>query len=422
VLRFAHVPVATPVRVDSIPAPGHVTREGDVIGSKYRLTKQMAEGGMGTVWLARNMTLHVDVAIKLIRREIAGSQEAAQRLLNEARATAQLDHPAIVKMHDFGETELGHPYIVMELLKGDTFEQLIAADVRPPPIYVVQILLPIIDALQVAHEEGIVHRDLKPDNIFLVTDKSGDLFPKLVDFGVAKLRDRTVERDAGGGGVSAEDSVKRTMTMMGDLIGSPQYMAPEQALGDSTVDGRADLWAICVVLYEAINGSRPFNDERGLEVLLMQILKDEPAPPDPRWMDDALWKIVKKGLSKQRDDRWQTAEELGRALAAWLMSKQVDTDVTGRSLKRKWLKPSSMPPSMAADVDDRPSVANAADAAPTRGAGVYWLAATIALLVIAAAAVKLLSAHSVESTTKEPAVTPAVTPVPARPNATATND
>jgi serine/threonine-protein kinase len=334
------MPVATPVKIDPAAHKAGSYSEGDIIASKYRLTRLIAEGGMGTVWVARNMTLHADVALKLIRREIAGSDEAAQRLLNEARATAQLDHPSIVKIHDFGATEQDDPFIVMELLKGESLCDVLEREGRLDATQAVQLLLPIVDALRVAHETDVVHRDIKPDNVLLVVSQTGDVVPKLIDFGVAKLKHRTVEIDD-------EESTDRDidrqvrrfargLTRIGSLIGSPNYMAPEQARGDTSIDGRADLWALCVVLYEAVSDARPFEDDN-LEQLLMSVLIDEPAPVDV-FVGEALWSIIRKGLSKDRDARWQTAAELGVALAEWLLSQGVEADATGRSLRRKWLR------------------------------------------------------------------------------------
>src|SRR5262249_49057612 len=137
---------------------------GGVIGAKYRLTRVLGEGGMGAVWAARNLKLDVDVAIKLIRREVA-ADDTSERLLQEARAAARIGHPCIVRVYDFGETEFKDPYIVMELLEGESLRQALERKGRLPVVNAVQTLLPVASALSAAHAKGIIHRDVKPENV-----------------------------------------------------------------------------------------------------------------------------------------------------------------------------------------------------------------------------------------------------------------
>lgn len=288
---------------------------------------------MGTVWLARNMTLHADVALKLVRRQIAGSDESAQRLLTEARAAAQLEHSAIVTVHDFGETERGDPFIVMELLKGESLDDMIEElGVLPPP-FVGQVLLPILSALTVAHDKGVIHRDIKPDNIILVPDGADGYLPKLVDFGIARLRYRTVDTDDEA---ETDEELAARMTRMGRILGSPEFMSPEQARADPNIDGRTDLWSLTIVLYHAITGDFPFEGP-DVEAQLLSILADPPTPiADHGIVDDELWSVLHKGLQKPVAMRWGDANRMGRALAAWLLNQGVDADITGRSLRRQW--------------------------------------------------------------------------------------
>src|SRR5262249_9662448 len=158
----------------------------DVIDDKYKLTRIIGRGGMGAVWAAHNIPLDIDVAIKLIRRDRT-APGAADRLLTEARAAARLMHPAIVRVFDFGETSQGDPFIVRELLRGESLSAILRRKKRLSPTVAVQTLLPVAAALASAHGKGIVHRDLKPDNIIVITDENGALVPKIVDFGIAKL-------------------------------------------------------------------------------------------------------------------------------------------------------------------------------------------------------------------------------------------
>jgi eukaryotic-like serine/threonine-protein kinase len=300
---------------------------GDVIAGKYRLDALLGEGGMGTVWRAFNLQLEAPVALKLIR---AGLEQRSlpQRLKQEARAAAKLGHPAIVRVFDVGDSELGDPYIVMELLSGETLGQLLAIEQRLPAIRAVQLLLPVADALVAAHAKGIVHRDLKPDNVF-IAHEGDQLQPKLLDFGIAKFAD--------------EAGQSQHLTQDGAVLGSPEYMSPEQARGQDNVDHRTDIWSFCVVLYETLSGESPFTGAN-YNSLLRAIVEDEPASLISQLAaDQPLWEIVRRGLSKDAAQRFPTIGELGQALAAWLMSQGIFEDVSGISLDSKWIQRSNLP-------------------------------------------------------------------------------
>ena len=271
---------------------------GQVIANKYRLEHILGEGGMGTVWRATNLLLEVDVAIKLLRVDMALGSEGAERFLREARATAKLIHPAVVRLHDFGTTQDGLAFIVMEHLPGQPLFEVVEQRGALPAIEAVQLLMPVIDALQAAHRLGIVHRDLKPDNILLVSQGAEAIMPKVVDFGVARDLRNPVSRLPPDDTVDAVRRQASRLTEHGALLGSPHYMAPEQACGREDVDGRADVWAIVVCLYECVTGKRPF-DGLDLETVLLQVITH--APTQPAEVDDALWAIMERGLTKDRD-------------------------------------------------------------------------------------------------------------------------
>jgi serine/threonine protein kinase len=311
--------VPRPRAADSTKVPPRYG-PGDVIAGKYRLGQRLGEGGMGDVWLAHNETLDIDVAIKLIRGELA-TEEMGERLLHEARAAARLGHPAIVRVNDFGKTDRGDPFIVMERLEGEDLAAALAARGRLNAVIAVRTLLPIAHALTIAHNKGIVHRDLKPENVFLAKSDGGKLQPKLVDFGVAKL-----ER--------AQDT---RLTQSREVVGSPLYMSPEQARGDE-VDHRADIWAFAVVLYEAITGRAPFGG-KNYNAVLYSIIANPPTPSLELGGGDAdLWSILERGFRKEADQRWFSMRDFGEALAHWLEDRGVHEDITGASLSATWLE------------------------------------------------------------------------------------
>ncbi len=293
--------------------------EGDVIAEKYRLIRKLGEGGMGAVWVADNEALSVKVAIKLIA---AGQVDPlyVARLAQEAQAAAQLGHPAIIRVFDFGKTDGGAPFIAMELLHGEDLATALQRRGSLSEKRSVQTLLPVMHALAAAHDKGIVHRDLKPANIFLARTDGGGLQPKLLDFGVAKLDRKDFKR----------------LTRDGVLLGSPAYMSPEQAQGED-VDRSADLWAVCVVLYEMITGTLPFNGEN-YHRLLWSIAQDEPAPTSTQFGGDPrLWAILERGFNKRRANRWDSMRDLGEELARWLHGTGCREDIAGVSLQSTWL-------------------------------------------------------------------------------------
>lgn len=307
---------------------------GAVIGGKYRLVRRLDEGGMGTVWLAQNLDLDAHVALKLLRPEV-NAESTAERLLNEARVLARLGHPAIVRVNDFGRTDVGDPFIVMELLSGECLADLAYRQGRFAGASAVQLMLPIAEALSVAHEGGIIHRDLKPDNVFLARLGANRVQPKVLDFGIA--------RESVGGGTR--------LTRDGAVLGSPAYMSPEQARGQRDLDARTDIWSFCVVLYELLVGTMPFDGDN-YNAVLRAIIETDPEPiMSAAAGDSALWQIIARGLDKDRERRWPSMRALGAELAAWLMSHGVQEDITRASLGSTWFgslgpesDPFSIPP------------------------------------------------------------------------------
>jgi serine/threonine-protein kinase len=324
---------------------GERYRSGEIIAEKYRLVRPLGQGGVGRVWVAHNSVLDLHVGLKLIHTDQSGSGNIqAERLLQEARAAAKLGHPAIVRVFDFGETKLGDPFVVMELLHGQTLASVLKREGRVPATRVVQTLLPIADALATAHDNGIVHRDVKPENIFLTAQDTGRTQPKLLDFGIAQV-----------------DTTNHKLTIQGTVLGTPDYMSPEQARGEGEIDERTDVWSYCILLYELVTGRVPF-DHENYNALLWAIINEEPQPTVELAAGDAeLWSIIERGLKKDRTERWNNMRELGHALASWLLGHSVSEDITGKNLGSVWLGAQNGPPS--AGVDSAPAISDGGSSA-----------------------------------------------------------
>lgn len=318
--------ISTEARISDSDHPGSVRTSssghvpGDIVAGKYEIVSLLGEGGMGTVWRARSLVLDSDVAIKVLHCDRA-DRHAAERLLREARATARVGHPSIVRAFDFGETEAGEPFLVMELLEGTSLADWLDRRGRMAPVQAVQMLLPIAAGLAAAHACGIIHRDIKPENIILVPDGPSTFLPKIVDFGIAKLSRRT----------------NQVITQAGMVLGSLEYMSPEQAEGKQEVGEQTDVWALCVVLYELITGRRPFEGE-SITAMIYALYTLDPLPIGSYGVgDDDLWAILARGLQKSPEDRWQTVLDLGTALAVWATQHGTTVDASGRSLALHWL-------------------------------------------------------------------------------------
>lgn len=266
--------------------------------------RRLGEGGMGEVWAARNERTDRDFAIKLLLPALARNREALERFVREAKATGRLRDPGIVDVFDAGQTREGRPYLVMELLSGESLEARLARQGRLDPFTACTSLARIARALHRAHQTGIVHRDLSSANIFFAASADGrPEVPKILDFGVSKI----VGPEYDG----------RVRTGNGAVLGSPAYMSPEQAQGAEKVDCRADVWSLGVLLYECLCGQHPFV-ARNYNALMMQIV----ARPHRSLVDSmpelepALAALVDACLIKDRAARVQTALELAERLEA----------------------------------------------------------------------------------------------------------
>jgi eukaryotic-like serine/threonine-protein kinase len=360
--------------VSSLSEPSSFTYSpGDVIAGKYALEELLGTGGMGAVFRARNIAIDMPVALKLIRADL-DREQLSGRLLQEARAAAKLAHPAIVRVFDVGQTALGDPFIVMELLQGESLADVLEREGRLSGVRAVQLLLPIADALSVAHAKGFVHRDVKPDNVFIANDEEGQLQPKLVDFGIVKH-----ERQEG-------DS---KLTQVGSVLGSPDYMSPEQARGLETIDQRSDVWSFSVVLYETIAGVAPFEAEN-YNALLRQIVEKEPMGlRDQCGTDAELSQLVACGLSKEPAQRFASMGLMGKAMATWLSAQGVSEDACGVSLEARWLSRPTDPTALS-----RPSRTSSPDSWPEPPSGIRAVSSSLGLAPTVAVARQSVTPYS----------------------------
>lgn len=274
-----------------------------VLGAKYRLVRPLVAGGMGTVWIAEHLNLRSAVAVKLLSRELAETEEAEQRFLREACTAASLRSPHVVQILDHG-VDAGTPFIVMELLDGESLGSRLQREQRLGPAQTERIVRHVARAVGRAHEAGIVHRDLKPSNIFIVANEEEEIV-KVLDFGIAKISD---------GWTSAQAARTRT----GTFLGTPGYVSPEQAEGASNIDHRTDIWSLGVIAFECLLGRPPFVAESFGSLLLAICSRSLPVPseqgPVPRGFDDWFARACARAPEQRFQSAREAAQELRRVL------------------------------------------------------------------------------------------------------------
>jgi eukaryotic-like serine/threonine-protein kinase len=282
------------------PVDRDVLRDVDVdeLPPEYELLEEVGEGGMGVVFKARHRVTNGVLAIKVMLPEIAQKRKNVQRFLVEAKAASSLKHPNICKVFDFGSTENGLSYLVMEWIDGISLGRKVIRDKRIPAVEAIRIFQQISTALAHAHERKVIHRDLKPENIMLTRDSEGRTEVTVVDFGIAKM----IHEDA-------DVTRNYTLTSDGMVVGTPMYMSPEQARSH-TIDGRSDIYSLGCLMYFTLTGHPPFIGETGVDTVYKHI--NEPPPPiDPALnIPPDLIRIVRRSLEKKPEDRYQTMQEL----------------------------------------------------------------------------------------------------------------
>nr|MDQ2646720.1 serine/threonine protein kinase [Myxococcota bacterium] len=292
---------------------------GAVIGGKYRIERILGSGGMSVVALARHLDLERDVAIKFLSAELDRA-ECAERFRREARAAARIRSPHAAKVLDFGTLADDQPFLVMEYLEGNDLAQELERRGTLPVREIVDYVLQAVEALSEAHAAGIVHRDIKPENLFLahLPDRTRSI--KVLDFGISRSLP---------GGPAHDLSLTQTST----FIGSPSYMSPEQMRSPRLVDHRADIWAIGVVLYEAVSGRLPYIADT-IPELCTRVLRDRPPPLSALCADlpDGFERVVFRCLEKDRDQRYANLAELARALSAFCPGSSASVERASRIL------------------------------------------------------------------------------------------
>ena len=283
---------------------------GATLAGRYHVRCRIGQGGMGVVYEATHAVIGRPVAVKVLHERYLDKPEVAARLMNEARLASSIHNDHIVDIFDFGETSDGRTFVVMELLEGESLSQLLRREGPLPERRALGIGLQVCEALGAAHDRGILHRDVKPENVF-VLGKDGVDFVKVLDFGISKAM-----RSIDGG----EDPVRLTHTGM--VLGTPLYMSPEQARGEEAIDHRIDVYALGVILYEALSGGVPFRGSNYLGIIA-EVLSRTPTPlrqarPDLS-ISAAAEQIVLRAMAKERGERYgsmgELAEDVRRALA-----------------------------------------------------------------------------------------------------------
>jgi len=332
---------------------------GQTVAERYRVDELIGVGGMAAVFRAHHEGLKRDLALKVLHPNLSVNSEMSARFVREARSASRLDHPNCVQVTDFGATEDGMMYMVMQLLEGRELTGVLGR--RIPAPRAVELVLQILRGLEHAHGKGVVHRDIKPENVFVTLNHDGDEVLKLVDFGIAKLTDATVDTHK---------------TSAGLVFGTPAYMSPEQAMGVEA-DSRADLYSTGILFYQMLSGRLPIDNDDPVALVRMQVSVDP--DPLPTTVPPVVAGVVGRMLEKDRDHRFQTATEVINTLES-IEPMLIDEHISDIEIT----VPGSSEIALGTDVRV-PTVEPAPRAQSAPRARWKWGAAAAAFVVVAAA-------------------------------------
>jgi serine/threonine-protein kinase len=287
---------------------------GQIIADRYHIIKKLGEGGMGTVYLAEHVKMGRKSAVKVMNPGMVSDADAISRFNREAQNASRINHANVAAVYDFGETPDGLTYLAMEFIEGPALTKVIADAGSLPPRRAADITRQASEALAVAHEMGIVHRDLKPDNIMLAKGREGVDIVKVVDFGIAKA--------------AAEEGQKVTKTGM--VVGTPEYMSPEQLSGDK-LDGRSDTYSLALVAFNMLTGKLPFPADTAQESMIARLM-DSPKQlsemkPEVAWTAE-VQAVMDRALARDVAERYQSAADFGRELFAAVQAMPAHDDIT----------------------------------------------------------------------------------------------
>jgi serine/threonine protein kinase len=266
---------------------------GTVLSGRYRLDSVLGEGGMGAVYAATHLKLERPVAVKVLRASMKGESTHLDRFFQEARAAASVKSSGVVDVMDLDVDPKHGPYLVMEKLEGEPLTEMLRRG-KTPPEESVALIGELLDVLSAVHEHDIVHRDLKPPNVFLHRDEKGERVLKVLDFGIAKVK-------------------QRHLTLTGEIVGTPRFMAPEQAHGNE-LDQRTDLYSAGLLLYCLLSGKPPFDGVVGGRVITLLDKGPTPLHELVPGLPEALYRVVDKAIAPKPEDRFESAAAMARAL------------------------------------------------------------------------------------------------------------